>query len=240
MQKTTVNNAEIDKFAKISEQWWDINGKFRPLHVLNPTRLKYIRQSIIDHFGSSEFQKLSLLDVGCGGGLVSEPLANIGFNVTGIDAGAENIEIAKHHAKLNNIDVKYKATSVEELRDKKDKFDVVLALEIIEHVDNVEYFIECISGLLKKNGIIIFSTLNKTIKSYIMAIIGAEYVLRMLPVGTHDFNKFIKPSQLVPMAELNGLVVKDLKGMVYNPIQNSWKLSSDIDVNYFACFGKLD
>ena len=234
--KNTVNKEEIEKFIKIASQWWDPKGKFRPLHILNPIRLTYIKNTIINHFKSDNFKKISLLDIGCGGGLVSESLAKIGFNVTGIDAATENIEIAKNHAAATGVKLNYLTCTAEKMVAKDLKFDVVIALEVIEHVDDVEFFIECLAKLLKKDGLLIISTINKTIKSYLMAIIAAEYMMRMLPIGTHDYKKFLSPSQIATIAEKHHLKISDIKGLEFNPITNIWKLSAKCDVNYFIVF----
>jgi len=236
--KKTLNTQEVEKFSKMADQWWKPNGSFKPLHMMNPIRLQYIKNMIESHFPKKKFTSISIIDAGCGGGLVSEPLARIGFNVTGIDASSENIEVAKQHAQDNDVNVSYSCTTIEDLAATKIKYDVVLALEIIEHVDNVEYFISSLAQLAKNGGLIIFSTLNKTVKSYLFSIIGAEYIARILPIGTHQYEKFIKPSELVKMAQKGDLVIQDLKGMEYNLLKKSWSLTDNIDINYFACFVK--
>ena len=236
--KNTLNIQEVEKFSKLSSQWWDPTGSFKTLLALNPIRLAYIKTMVEEHFGSTQFNNISVLDIGCGGGLVSEPLAKIGFKVTGIDASDENVKAASSHAAENKVKVNYFAKTAEELANEKVKFDVVLALEIIEHVDNVEYFVESISQLVNKNGLVIVSTLSKTAKSFLTAILGAEYIMRLVPIGTHEYEKFLKPSAIVEMAEDKGLKVLDMKGLKLNPFTNIWKLSDNLDVNYlisFAC-----
>ena len=233
----SINKKEIEKFSKIAEEWWNPNGKFKPLHNFNPIRIKYIKENIIKDFNikSSDrpFKNIDLLDIGCGGGLLSEPMCRLGANVVGIDASKKNIEIAKFHAKKNRLKINYKTTSPEKLKTKK-KFDVILNMEIIEHVEDVDFFIKESSKLLKKNGLMFIATLNKTLKSYVFAIIGAEYILKWLPIGTHDWEKFIKPDDLVNISKKNNLVLKKLDGMEFNLLRNSWKVSNDVSVNYIV------
>ena len=195
----TVNKKEIEKFSKMAEEWWDVEGKFKPLHKFNPIRIKYIKGSIIENFklqnnGKLPLEGINVLDIGCGGGLLSEPMCRLGATVTGIDASAKNIEIAKIHAKKNNLNINYVCTSPEKIQ--KEKFDVILNMEIVEHVENVDLFLNSSSNLLKKDGLMFVATINKTLKSYLFAIIGAEYILRWLPIGTHEWEKFIKPDDL--------------------------------------------
>ena len=210
MKSNTINKKEIEKFSRIASQWWDPNGKFKPLHNFNPIRIEYIKNSIIKHFklkhSTNPLKKINILDIGCGGGLLSEPMYKLGANVVGIDASKKNIEIAKFHAKKNNLKINYICSSPETLRIGK-KFDVILNMEIIEHVDDIDYFIKKSSQLLKKNGLMFVATLNKTLKSYFFAIIGAEYVLRWLPIGTHDWEKFVKPEDLIKISKKNNLKI---------------------------------
>lgn len=236
--KKTLNLQEVEKFSRLASEWWNPEGSLKPLHMLNPIRLQYIKNLLEWHFNNRPFGAINILDVGCGGGLVSEPLGKIGFNVTGIDASKENIETAKHHAKENKIKVSYLTATAEEMVDRKIEYEVILALEIIEHVDNPEQFLWYLAKLCKPNGMIIISTLNKTLKAYLLAIVGAEYITRMLPVGTHQYEKFIKPAQLVKMASASGLSLTDLHGVTFNPIKKSWSLANDVDINYFAAFTK--
>ena len=200
MKNNTINKKEIEKFSKIAEEWWNPEGKFKPLHKFNPIRISYIKDNIINTFKLTNKNKplnnIKILDIGCGGGLLSEPMSRLGAQVSGIDASEKNISIAKLHAKKNNLNIDYKCVSPENFNT-KNKFDVILNMEIIEHVDNINFFLESCSKLLKKNGIMFIATLNKTLKSYLFAIIGAEYVLRWLPIGTHEWEKFVKPEDLV-------------------------------------------
>ena len=241
MKNNTINRLEVEKFNKIAEEWWDPNGKFKPLHKFNPIRIKYIKENIIKDFNISSNDKpligISVLDIGCGGGLLSEPLARLGANVVGIDASKKNIEIAKHHLKKSNLNIKYYDTSPENFSYEK-KFDVILNMEIIEHVEDIPQFINQSAKFLKVNGIMFIATLNQTLKSYIFAIIGAEYVLRWLPIGTHDWNKFVKPEKLEKICKNNSLELKKIDGMKFNPILNKWKISSDKSVNYITKYKK--
>jgi 2-polyprenyl-6-hydroxyphenyl methylase / 3-demethylubiquinone-9 3-methyltransferase len=233
----SINKKEIEKFSKIAEEWWNPNGKFKPLHNFNPIRVKYIKENIVRDFkiklSERPLKKIDLLDIGCGGGLLSEPMCRLGANVVGIDASSKNIEIAKFHAKKNKLKIDYKVASPEKLKTKM-KFDVILNMEIVEHVENIDFFIKESSKLLKKNGVMFVATLNKTLKSYAFAIIGAEYILKWLPIGTHDWEKFIKPSDLIKISEKNDLSLKKLDGMKFNILDNSWKVSNDTSVNYIV------
>ena len=239
---STINYKEIEKFSKLSEEWWNPLGKFRPLHKLNPIRIKYIKQNIIEHFNIANLKNplnnLSLLDVGCGGGLLSEPMCRLGAKVTGIDAIRKNIDIAKIHAKKNKLKINYVTASPEKLKIKK-KFDVILNMEIVEHVEDVELFIKKSSELLKKKGLMFVATLNKTLKSYIFAIVGAEYILRWLPIGTHEWEKFVEPSKLIEYGKRNSLKLEKINGMKFNPLNNKWNISEDRSVNYIAEFKKF-
>lgn len=236
---TTINQEEVEKFSKISDSWWDEKGPFKPLHKINPCRMQFIRDQIYSHFKCDSLANLDIVDIGSGGGLLSEPLARLGGNITGIDASSSNVKIAEDHAKDSSLNIEYICGEASDLVDQNRKFDVVIALEIIEHVDNIDKFIEDLSKLLKDNSIMILSTINKTVKSYLSAIACAEYVLRWVPKGTHDWNKFVKPADIVITAEKYGLKTKALQGMVYNPLKNNWSLSNDLDVNYFVSFIKL-
>ena len=233
----SINKKEIEKFSKIAEEWWNPNGKFKPLHNFNPIRIKYIKENIIKDFKikSSEkpLKKINLLDIGCGGGLLSEPMCRLGANVVGIDASVKNIEVAKFHAMKNKLKINYKVASPEKLKTKI-KFDVILNMEIVEHVENIDFFIKESAQLLKKNGVMFVATLNKTLKSYAFAIIGAEYILKWLPIGTHDWEKFVKPNNLIKISEKNGLLLKKLDGMKFNILDDSWKICNDTSVNYIV------
>ena len=241
MKNNTINKKEIDKFSKIASEWWDPHGKFKPLHKFNPIRIKYIKDNSIKHFKinslNQPFKKLKILDIGCGGGLLSEPMSRLGAEVTGIDASQENINIAKIHSLEKKLKIKYICSSPEKLNT-KDKFDIILNMEIVEHVDDVNLFIKNCAKFLKKDGIMYIATLNKTLKSYIFAIIGAEYILRWLPIGTHDWQKFVKPKELIHYAEYNSMKVKKIDGVVFNPLSNTWNINDDKSVNYIALFKK--
>ena len=231
----SINKKEIEKFSKIAEEWWNPNGKFKPLHNFNPIRIRYIKDNIIKDFNLKPSDKplknINILDIGCGGGLLAEPMSRLGANVVGIDASKKNIEIAKFHSKKSKLKINYIATSPEKLKIKK-KFDVILNMEIVEHVNDIDFFIKESSKLLKKNGLMFVATLNKTLKSYAFAIIGAEYILKWLPIGTHDWEKFISPEQLIKISKKNNLSIKKLDGMKFNLLNNTWKLSNDTSINY--------
>src|SRR6056300_746152 len=238
---SSVNKKEIEKFSKMAAEWWDPSGKFKPLHKFNPIRIKYIKENIINSFKLKAKQrpldKINILDIGCGGGLLSEPMTRLGANVTGIDASSKNISIAKLHAKKNKLKINYLCSSPEKLKIKK-KFDVILNMEIVEHVEDVNFFINSCSKLLKKNGIMFVATLNKTLKSYIFAIVGAEYILRWLPIGTHEWEKFLKPEDLISILKDYNLNLDKIDGMQFNILTDKWKVSSDQSVNYIAKFIK--
>ena len=217
-------------------------GKFKPLHKFNPIRIAYIKDNIIETFGLSNkkkpLDKIQILDIGCGGGLLSEPMSRLGANVTGIDASEKNIDVAKIHAKKGNLKIKYICSSPEKLQIKS-KFDVILNMEIVEHVEDINIFLKACSNLLKKNGIMFVATLNKTFKSYIFAIVGAEYILRWLPIGTHEWEKFVEPKRLIEILRKNKFKLDKLDGMKFNIIKDEWKKSSDKSVNYIAKFIKI-
>ena len=236
---TTINKEEIQKFSKLADEWWDVNGKFKPLHMFNPIRIEYILEEITKHFKIDRERKLFLknleiLDIGCGGGLISEPMARLGGNVTGIDAGEKNIKIAYLHSKKNNLKINYLNKSPEQLKE-KEKFDIILNLEVVEHVENLDLYLQSCYDLLKKNGLMFTATINRTLTSYIKAIIGAEYILRWLPIGTHDWNKFIKPEELQSNLTDKKFRTNNIKGLEFNPIFNKWKRSDNLSVNYIVC-----
>ena len=240
---STINKTEIQKFSNLADEWWDVKGKFKPLHMFNPIRIEYIIENIKKHFKSINnkeinFKNLKILDIGCGGGLISEPMARLGGSVTGIDASEKNIKVAKLHSKKSNLDIIYLNKSPEQMEE-FEKFDVILNLEIVEHVENVNLYIESCYKLLKKNGIMFTATINRTFTSYIKAIIGAEYVLRWLPIGTHDWNKFIKPEELEKYLIDNKFKTIDIKGLEFNPILSKWKRSNSLSVNYIICSTKI-
>ena len=238
---TSVNKKEIDKFSKMANEWWDPEGKFKPLHKFNPTRIKYIKENIINNFKLKNKLRpllgINILDIGCGGGLLSEPMSRMGANVTGIDASDKNIKIAKLHSKKNKLKINYLCSSPEKLKITK-KFDVILNMEIVEHVEDIDFFLKSCSKLLKKNGLMFVATINKTLKSYIFAIVGAEYVLRWLPIGTHEWEKFVKPEDLKKMLMKYDLSHNKLDGMNFNIIKDEWSISRDLSVNYIAKFIK--
>ena len=242
MKKDTINKKEIDKFSKLADEWWDPEGKFKPLHNFNPVRLRYIKDTITKKFGNKSeklpLKNIKILDIGCGGGLLSEPLSRLGAMVTGIDASDRNIKIAKMHLKKSKLDIDYYCSSPENFV-AKEKFDVVLNMEIVEHVDNVDFFLLKSSEHLKKNGLMFIATLNKTLKSYIFAIVGAEYILKWLPIGTHDWNKFVKPDDLINICKNSSLNLNDLIGVKFDILNNKWIVSNDSSVNYLAQFSKI-
>ena len=237
----SVNKKEIEKFSKMATEWWSPKGKFKPLHKFNPIRIKYIKENIISSFKlknkNKPLERINILDIGCGGGLLSEPMTRLGAKVTGIDASDKNIKIAKLHAKKSKLNINYLCSSPEKIKVKK-KFDVILNMEIIEHVEDINFFIKSCSKLLKKDGLMFVATLNKTLKSYVFAIIGAEYVLRWLPIGTHDWEKFVKPDDLKKILSENNLKLEKLDGMNFNIIKDEWSISRDTSVNYISKFIK--
>ena len=241
MKSNTINKKEIEKFSKIAEEWWDPAGKFKPLHKFNPIRISYIKDNIIRNFKPQDkkkpLDKIKILDIGCGGGLLSEPMCRLGADVTAIDASEKNIEVAKLHSRKNNLKINYICTSPEKLKN-QNQFDVILNMEIVEHVEDVNFFLRSCSKLLKKNGIMFIATLNKTLKSYIFAIVGAEYIMRWLPIGTHDSEKFLKPEELISMLKKNNLNVEKVEGMKFNLLTDKWSISKDKSINYIAKFIK--
>jgi len=237
----SINKKEIEKFSNMAAEWWDPEGKFKPLHKFNPIRIKYIKENIIKEFQLKNkkypLSGINVLDIGCGGGLLSEPMCRLGANVTAIDASNKNIAIAKLHAKKNNLKINYICSSPEKLKTTK-KFDVILNMEIVEHVEDVDFFLKSCANLLKKNGLMFVATINKTLKSYIFAIVGAEYVLRWLPIGTHEWEKFVKPEELKSILIKNNLNLKKIDGMNFNILKDEWNVSKDLSVNYIAEFKK--
>ncbi len=237
----SINKKEIEKFSNMAAEWWDPEGKFKPLHKFNPIRIKYIKENIIKEFQLKNkkypLSGINVLDIGCGGGLLSEPMCRLGANVTAIDASNKNIAIANLHAKKNNLKINYICSSPEKLKTTK-KFDVILNMEIVEHVEDVDFFLKSCANLLKKNGLMFVATINKTLKSYIFAIVGAEYVLRWLPIGTHEWEKFVKPEKLKSILIKNNLNLKKIDGMNFNILKDEWNVSKDLSVNYIAEFKK--
>ena len=235
--QTTIDPDQVQKFSKLANEWWNPKGKFKPLHKFNPIRLTYIRDQLckhfdLDHQSLKALDGLKVLDVGCGGGLISEPLCQMGALVTGIDASSENIEIATHHARTGNLKIEYISASPEELIAARKTFDVVLALEVIEHVKDIDLFIDSCSALTSKDGVTILATLNRTAKSFALAIVGAEYVMRWLPQGTHDWSKFVRPSEIYHALRRNNIEVKDITGFNYNILTDTWSLRQNTSVNY--------
>ena len=226
----------------MAEDWWDPNGKFKPLHLFNPARIEFIREKLISHFklnsnSTKPLKELKILDIGCGGGLLCEPLNKLGAIVTGIDPSSKNIEVAKLHSKKMNLKIKYIQCSPENLN-LKGKFDVVLNMEVIEHVSNVDFFIEKCSSLINKDGIMFVATINRNLKSYLFAIVGAEYILRWLPIGTHDWEKFLTPNELEEITKKKNFTSDDVVGMKFDPFSRKWTKSGDISVNYISTFFK--
>ena len=238
---SSVNKIEIEKFSNMADEWWDPHGKFKPLHKFNPIRIKYIKENIIRQFKIKNKNKplsgINILDIGCGGGLLSEPMCRLGANVTGIDASTKNVKISKLHAKKDNLKINYICSSPEKLKISK-KFDVILNMEIVEHVEDISFFLKSCSKLLNKNGLMFVATINKTLKSYVFAIVGAEYILRWLPIGTHDWEKFVKPEELKEILSKNNLFLKKLDGMHFNIIKDEWSITNDLSINYIAKFLK--
>ena len=238
----TVNKKEIEKFSKFAQEWWDPFGKFKPLHKLNPVRAEFIRDKLITHFklnarSNEPLKKLNILDIGCGGGILSEPIARMGGKVTGIDVSKKNIEVAKAHAHKMGMKINYINSALEQM-DFKNSFDVIVNMEVIEHVANPKLFIQNCARVLKKNGFMFIATINKNLKSYLYAIIGAEYLLRWLPIGTHNWDNFFKPQELQNLALKYSLSLKDLTGIKFNLLLGKWEKNKDTSVNYIATFIK--
>jgi 2-polyprenyl-6-hydroxyphenyl methylase / 3-demethylubiquinone-9 3-methyltransferase len=238
----SVDDAEIAKFSAMAAEWWDPSGKFAPLHKFNPVRLKFIRDTVAAHYGRDAkglrpFDGLTLLDIGCGGGLLCEPMARLGFAVTGVDPSERNIGTAKAHAAQSGTDVEYRATDAETLVAEARRFDVVLNMEVVEHVADLRAYLEACATLVAPGGLMVVATLNKTLKALALAKIGAEYILGWLPRGTHDWNKFVEPAKLRAMLEEAGLNILKTQGVAFDPLTWDWRLSSDTDVNYMVVAG---
>ncbi|OAM77799.1 bifunctional 2-polyprenyl-6-hydroxyphenol methylase/3-demethylubiquinol 3-O-methyltransferase UbiG [Devosia elaeis] len=239
MTRSTVNDAEIAKFTAMAEEWWDPSGKFKPLHKFNPVRLTYIRDNLLAHFGRDAhglrpFEGLRVLDVGCGGGLLCEPLTRLGASVTGIDAAERNIAIAEIHAEQAGLDIDYRTTTSEALVAAGESYDVVLNMEVVEHVDDVPLYMKSCADLVAPGGLMFTATLNRTARSWALAVIGAEYILRWLPRGTHDWNKFLTPEEITAQLRRNGLSVTGQTGVVFHPLADEWRMSPDMGVNYMV------
>ncbi|EGP09511.1 3-demethylubiquinone-9 3-methyltransferase [Bradyrhizobiaceae bacterium SG-6C] len=233
---STVDPGEVARFSELSEQWWDPKGKMAPLHKINPLRLTYIRDAACRKFDRNPkslncLSGLRILDIGCGAGLLCEPLTRLGAQVIGVDPSATNISVAKLHAERGHLSIDYRCTTIEEM-DPRERFDIVLAMEVVEHVANVGMFLDRCAALLKPSSMLVVSTINRNWKSFALAIVGAEYVLRWLPRGTHQWDKFVTPAELTHHLERNKLAISDQAGVVYNPLADRWSISSDMDVNY--------
>jgi 2-polyprenyl-6-hydroxyphenyl methylase/3-demethylubiquinone-9 3-methyltransferase len=233
----SIDPREVANFAAIAEEWWRPDGKFRPLHRLNPARLGYIRDRLVTHFdlpgdARRPLEGLRLLDIGCGGGLVAEPLARLGAAVTGIDAAERNIQVAAQHAEGGGLAIEYRCAAAEDLVAAGERFDAVLALEVVEHVADVPGFLQACAGLVRPGGLFLASTLNRTVRAFATAIIGAEYVMRWLPPGTHDWRRFLRPHELARAVRASGLSVTDIAGLSYRPLRDEWRISADTGVNY--------
>jgi 2-polyprenyl-6-hydroxyphenyl methylase/3-demethylubiquinone-9 3-methyltransferase len=245
MANTTINADEVDKFSRLADEWWDPKGQFKALHRLNPARLGYIRDQALAHFGRDggvrrPLEGLSVLDIGCGGGLLSEPLARLGATVTGIDAAGRNVAVARLHAEQAGVAVDYQEITAEALLEGGSRFDVVLAMEVIEHVENVPLFMKSCAGLVAPGGLLFIATINRTLRALALAIYGAEYVLRWIPRGTHQYEKFLTPEEVRALATRNGLRVVDQTGVVFHPMADEWRLSPDMGINYMVLAEKSE
>lgn len=242
--RTTIDPAEVAHFSRIAGEWWNPQGKFRPLHKFNPTRLEYLKEQICKHFNrdplaAKPFAGLRVLDIGCGGGLLCEPMARLGATVIGADASTTNIEVAKIHAAEMGIEIDYRATTAEALADAGEQFDIVLNMEVVEHVSDVDLFMSATAKMVKPQGLMIVATINRTLKAWGLAIIGAEYVLRWLPKGTHQYDKLVRPEELEKPLNAAGLTVLERTGVSYNPLNDTWSRSRDLDVNYMILAKRL-
>jgi 2-polyprenyl-6-hydroxyphenyl methylase/3-demethylubiquinone-9 3-methyltransferase len=242
-EKSSIDKEELNKFNKTHLEWWDKDGEFKILHKINPVRARYITSKIKQHFNIPDTKKeplknLKILDVGSGGGLISVPMYQLGADVTGLDANEHNVRAAELYAKEHKLKINYRSTTIEEHVNSDIKYDVILCLEVLEHVANPKDFIVNLSKLLTAGGILIVSTINRTVKSYLLAVVAAEYILRWVPAGTHNYAKFVKPSELVRMSQTTDLRIEELKGLVCSVLGQEWKMGDDIDVNYFAVFSK--
>ncbi len=239
---TTIDKIEIEKFSRMAKDWWNPNGKFKPLHLFNPARIEFIKEKLIYYFklntaSDMPLKNLNILDIGCGGGLLCEPLSRLGAKMTGIDASENNIKVAELHAKEMGLNINYVNCSPESLN-LKNNFDVILNMEVVEHVSNTNLFIKNCSKLIKKNGIMFVATINKNLKSYVFAILGAEYILRWLPIGTHNWDKFLSPQDLEILTIKNGFKLDETVGMTFNIFLKKWRKSNDASVNYISTFLK--
>jgi 2-polyprenyl-6-hydroxyphenyl methylase/3-demethylubiquinone-9 3-methyltransferase len=243
MAATTINDEELAKFSAMADEWWDPQGKFKPLHRFNPVRLGYIREHAIAHFGKNgharrPLEGLRFLDIGCGGGLLSEPMARLGAEVVGIDPAERNVRTAEAHARQTGVTIDYRVTTAEALAAAGEKFDVVLNMEVVEHVADVPLYMKSCADLAKPGGLMFVATINRTPRAFALAIVGAEYVLRWLPRGTHEFRKFLTPEEIEALIARNGMRVIDKTGVVYNPLADEWRRSRDMGVNYMVLAAK--
>ena len=239
--RNTFSQVEIKNFESLAKEWWNESGKFKALHKINPTRLKFILNCLSSYRNQKATDNLSLrgikiLDVGCGGGLISEPLSRLGADVTAIDAGRDTIQVAKYHAELNNLNITYIQCAPETLINKNLRFDIVISLEVIEHVTDINLFIGTMTQLLTPSGALILGTINRTIKSLVFAKVGAEYIFNWVPRGTHNWAKFLRPTELINLLKSHGLVLNEMRGVVFDPVENEWSLSSNLNINYLAWF----
>jgi 2-polyprenyl-6-hydroxyphenyl methylase/3-demethylubiquinone-9 3-methyltransferase len=242
-QPSNIDPGEVERFQRLAKAWWDPTGKFRPLHQIGPARLAFIREVLMRHFGLEgpglrPLEGLSILDVGCGGGLISEPLTRLGGRVTGIDPGEKNVAIARDHAASQGLDIDYRVTTAEDLLAAGKTFDAVVCLEVVEHVPDVAAFVATCAGLVRPGGMLVLSTINRTVKAYALAIVAAEYVLGWLPRGTHQWERFVTPDELARYIASAGLAAPEFRGFVYDPLRDRWSLSSDTAVNYLAAAAK--
>ena len=240
---TTISPDEIGKFHEMAEQWWDPNGKFKPLHKFNPVRLAYIREKAITHFGLDSqsmrpFKGLRILDIGCGGGLLCEPMARLGATIVGADAGEKNVKIAALHAEQSGLEIDYRATTSEDLAAAGEQFDIVLNMEVVEHVADVPLYLKSCCDLVKPGGLMFVATINRTARAYALAIVGAEQVLRWLPRGTHQYEKLVTPEEIISVTKRNGMKLADKTGVSFNPLRNEWGRSRDMAVNYMLLLEK--
>lgn len=243
-ERTTVDAGEVDRFSRLAAEWWNPAGKFKPLHKFNPVRLAYIREQVSLNFGCDTrslepFEGLRILDIGCGGGLIAEPLARLGAEVVGVDAATTNIEVAKLHAEQSGVAVDYRAQTAEALDRAGERFDVVLALEVVEHVSDVDLFLRSAARMVKPGGLLLVATINRTRKAQLFAIFGAEVVLRWLPRGTHEYEKLVRPEEIVAPVTGEGLEELERRGVVFHPLADAWRLSRDTDVNYMMLFRRI-
>lgn len=238
-RRTTIDAGEVERFSRMAAEWWDPKGKFKPLHKFNPVRLAYIRDQVAGHFGrdprsSRPFDGLRFLDIGCGGGLLCEPMARLGASVVGADASETNIEVARLHAAQSGVSIDYRATTAEDLADAGEQFDVILNMEVVEHVADVPLYMSKCAQMVKPGGIMFVATINRTLKALGLAIVGAEYVLRWLPRGTHQYEKLVRPEELERALTESGMTITDRTGVTYNPLADRWQKSRDLDVNYMV------